>query len=65
MFDYLICCETRIVIFVTALFLCWCGPTHRAIGLPQIQEADMASFRTAYAFIERLLAYRAGLHELV
>lgn len=33
--------------------------TYRTVWFPQIQEADMASFRTADAFIKGFITYRA------
>ena len=38
------------------------GLTHRTIRFPQVQEADMASLRTAEAFAFRLLTDLAPFH---
>ncbi|HBG92946.1 MAG: hypothetical protein A3J81_05280 [Nitrospirae bacterium RIFOXYB2_FULL_43_5] len=36
--------------------------THRTIWLPQIQEADMPSFRTAHTLVRLFFAYRTQFH---
>lgn len=38
--------------------------THKAIGLPQIKEADMSTLGAAYTFIVRLSADQAPLHKI-
>jgi len=42
----------------------WFWFTYRAVRLPQVKQAYMPAFRTAYAFIYWLLADRACLHEV-
>jgi hypothetical protein len=46
------------------LLLFWFGPADRTEILPQIQEADMPSFRAAVTFVQWAFTDRACFHDL-
>jgi hypothetical protein len=41
------------------------GPAYRTIRFPQIQEANMPSFRAADALVKRLVTDRAFIHDKI